>query len=179
MLVRGEHIPLLIALRMSLQHRFCHSSTNAIRYDSARADITQMSEPARVYDPANVYRESASTMQPVGSPIFPFPDRRICRIPCNVTDSRDRCKTLFNHPQPKPSSSSSFAPRGQTSTNTGGSTRMGRTTGRKIGSDENPIDMAYYDVLGLKAGCTADEVKKAYRRLAIKVSRHYTSWIKL
>jgi curved DNA-binding protein CbpA len=29
--------------------------------------------------------------------------------------------------------------------------------------------MAYYDVLGLKAGCTVDEIKKAYRRLAIKV----------
>jgi hypothetical protein len=31
--------------------------------------------------------------------------------------------------------------------------------------------MAYYDVLGLDSQCTQDEIKKAYRRLAIKVSR--------
>jgi curved DNA-binding protein CbpA len=31
--------------------------------------------------------------------------------------------------------------------------------------------MAYYDVLGLESQCTQDEIKKAYRRLAIKVSR--------
>lgn len=30
--------------------------------------------------------------------------------------------------------------------------------------------MAYYDVLGLESQCTQDEIKKAYRRLAIKVS---------
>jgi hypothetical protein len=29
--------------------------------------------------------------------------------------------------------------------------------------------MAYYDVLGLDSQCTQEEVKKAYRRLAIKV----------
>lgn len=42
--------------------------------------------------------------------------------------------------------------------------------GRRFGTDDDPLDMAYYDVLGLKANCTNDEVKKAYRRLAIKVS---------
>ena len=31
--------------------------------------------------------------------------------------------------------------------------------------------MAYYDVLGLDSQCTGDEIKKAYRRLAIKVSQ--------
>lgn len=29
--------------------------------------------------------------------------------------------------------------------------------------------MAYYDVLGLDSQCSLEEVKKAYRRLAIKV----------
>jgi len=31
--------------------------------------------------------------------------------------------------------------------------------------------MAYYDILGLESQCTTEEIKKAYRRLAIKVSR--------
>ena len=39
-----------------------------------------------------------------------------------------------------------------------------------MGTDKNPIDMAYYDVLGLDSQCTSADVKKAYRRLAIKVS---------
>ena len=82
-----------------------------------------------------------------------------------------RCKTLFPHPQPKPStstSSSSSRPNG-TGTSTGsGPGRSGG--GRGIGSDKNPIDMAYYDVLGLDSQCTTEEIKKAYRRLAIKVS---------
>jgi hypothetical protein len=30
--------------------------------------------------------------------------------------------------------------------------------------------LAYYDVLGVDSQCTMEEVKKAYRRLAIKVS---------
>jgi hypothetical protein len=81
---------------------------------------------------------------------------------------------MFTHPQPKPNASNTG-----TGSNNGNST--GRTggfgggmgssaaRGRRIGTDDDPIDMAYYDVLGLKANCTNDEVKKAYRRLAIKV----------
>ncbi|WWD20761.1 hypothetical protein CI109_105238 [Kwoniella shandongensis] len=86
------------------------------------------------------------------------------------------CKNLFNHPQPKPSSSSGnntnsrtgnpFGSGGTSSNNGGMSGGGGR---RGIGSDKNPIDMAYYDVLGLGSQCTTDEVKKAYRRLAIKL----------
>ncbi|RSH86985.1 hypothetical protein EHS25_003473 [Saitozyma podzolica] len=72
------------------------------------------------------------------------------------------CKTLFNHPQPKPSSKPGWG------SSTAGSSSTG-TARRGIGSDKNPLDMAYYDVLGLKADCTTDEVKKAYRRLAIKL----------
>nr|ODN95982.1 chaperone regulator [Cryptococcus depauperatus CBS 7855] len=69
-----------------------------------------------------------------------------------------QCRGIFSHPQPKPSSS-------HTSDSTGTTKPIGR---RGIGTDKNPIDMAYYDVLGLDSQCTTEEVKKAYRRLAIK-----------
>lgn len=79
-----------------------------------------------------------------------------------VDSAHARCKTLFNHPQPKPSAKPGWG------SSTAGSSSTG-TARRGIGSDKNPLDMAYYDVLGLKADCTTDEVKKAYRRLAIKL----------
>ena len=74
-----------------------------------------------------------------------------------------RCKQFFNHPQPRPSTS--------TSTTNNAESSKPKSRGRGIGSDKNPLDMAYYDVLGLESQCTQDEIKKAYRRLAIKVSR--------
>ncbi|GEM06559.1 chaperone regulator [Rhodotorula toruloides] len=36
---------------------------------------------------------------------------------------------------------------------------------RKIGTDERPLETEYYDLLGLPITCTAEDVKKAYRRL--------------
>ncbi|WVQ85971.1 hypothetical protein IAT38_008139 [Cryptococcus sp. DSM 104549] len=71
------------------------------------------------------------------------------------------CKQIFTHPQPKPSTSGA-RPGGSSST-------AQSSTRRGIGSDKNPLDMAYYDVLGLDSQCTTEEVKKAYRRLAIKL----------
>jgi hypothetical protein len=82
-----------------------------------------------------------------------------------IKRANDRCKQFFNHPQPRPSTSTS------TSNNAESSKAQPKSRGRGIGSDKNPLDMAYYDVLGLDSQCTQDEIKKAYRRLAIKVSR--------
>ena len=83
----------------------------------------------------------------------------------DVEGANDRCKQFFNHPQPRPPNSTS------TSNNAESSKSQPKARGRGIGSDKNPLDMAYYDVLGLESQCTQDEIKKAYRRLAIKVSR--------
>lgn len=69
-----------------------------------------------------------------------------------------QCKSYFTHPQPPPKAASG---RGTPAPATG--------KRRGIGTDSNPIDMAYYDVLGLSATATTEEVKKAYRRLAIKL----------
>ncbi|CAO1635093.1 unnamed protein product [Parajaminaea phylloscopi] len=42
-------------------------------------------------------------------------------------------------------------------------------TKRRIGTDERPLDMTYYDILGLPASATPDDIKRSYRKLAIKL----------
>jgi curved DNA-binding protein CbpA len=38
-----------------------------------------------------------------------------------------------------------------------------------LGTDSSPLDTAYYDVLGVDTQASTEEIKKAYRRMAIKV----------
>ncbi|BGP52984.1 DnaJ-like protein [Rhodotorula sphaerocarpa] len=49
-----------------------------------------------------------------------------------------------------------------------GSAPKAKATSRKIGTDDRPLETDYYDLLGVPVTCTSDDVKKAYRRLAIK-----------
>ncbi|KAK7018636.1 DnaJ-domain-containing protein [Favolaschia claudopus] len=64
-----------------------------------------------------------------------------------------------------PSSSSSGA-----GNNTNGSQTPSSAArkGRKIGTQERPLETGYYDILGITPQATTEEVKKAYRRQAIK-----------
>ncbi|KAI9224140.1 X-domain of DnaJ-containing-domain-containing protein [Blastocladiella britannica] len=70
------------------------------------------------------------------------------------------CKAIFdvdlkgNKRSDKSKTSSSSAPRSH--------------SGKKLGTDENPADMEHYNVLGVKATATSNEIKKAYYALAMK-----------
>ncbi|KAJ7641339.1 X-domain of DnaJ-containing-domain-containing protein, partial [Roridomyces roridus] len=80
-----------------------------------------------------------------------------------------QCNNVIQHafyPTQLPSGpSSASAP---SSSNAAGSNTPPARKGRKFGTQERPLETGYYDILGITPAATTDEVKKAYRRMAIK-----------
>ena len=45
--------------------------------------------------------------------------------------------------------------------------------GRKIGTDERPLETGYYDLLGVPVSATADDIKKSYRAYSNSPNPHF------
>ncbi|KAF7361294.1 DnaJ-domain-containing protein [Mycena sanguinolenta] len=82
------------------------------------------------------------------------------------------CENIIQHAfyaaQVPSSSYPSSSGAGQSNNNNGGTQTPPPRKGRKIGTQERPLETGYYDILGITPDATTDEVKKAYRRMAIK-----------
>ncbi|KAG0704080.1 DnaJ-domain-containing protein [Suillus ampliporus] len=85
-----------------------------------------------------------------------------------------KCQSIYTHAfypaqlPPGYSSTSSSAPP-HNSIGSGSTPPLSNARkGRKIGTQEKPLETGYYDLLGIPIDASTDDIKKSYRRLAIK-----------
>lgn len=100
---------------------------------------------------------SASLEFPVPSPTPP--PGTLLRVRCV------QCQTVYQHGfypvQLPPGVSVSSTPQILNGSN---STPAAARKGRKIGTQEKPLETGYYDLLGVSIDATTEDVKKAYRK---------------
>ncbi|KAF8344396.1 DnaJ-domain-containing protein [Amanita rubescens] len=132
------------------------------------------SRPIEPHLPARCPNSTCNTHLEFPIPSPPPPPRFPLKIRCFA------CKTIFTSPfnptQPEPpprprsssSSSSPSTPLDGYSTKPPSSSSTPARKSRMIGTQEKPLETEYYDLLGLTPTSTQDDIKRAYRRLAIK-----------
>ena len=89
----------------------------------------------------------------------------VSTLPAHVTTFSVTCAACHRNFDPPASSKTLREIRAQLQHGERGSQKIRR----RIGTDENPLDMTYYDVLGVPATATDVDIKKAYRKMAIKL----------
>lgn len=81
-----------------------------------------------------------------------------------------QCQTVYQHvfyPVQLPTGvSTSSTPQTPNSSN---SASAALRKGRRIGTQEKPLETGYYDILGIPIDATTEDVKKAYRKYSLHV----------
>ncbi|TPX33482.1 hypothetical protein SmJEL517_g03602 [Synchytrium microbalum] len=87
---------------------------------------------------------------------------------CNTTNEIPSTRIRMKGTPELPSTSSSSSNNGSNSKNGQSKSSKPFSFGGKTGTDENPVDMEYYNVLGVDSKATPAQVKKAYYQMAMK-----------